>query len=94
MLQRVVLFRKKAEVERPDFDQKILALGSLKSQIDEIQSWAVSVTNEAGTEWDAILIGDFRNAEEMQRYADHPAHLEVANAIGDVADFALFDREY
>jgi muramoyltetrapeptide carboxypeptidase LdcA involved in peptidoglycan recycling len=94
VLQRVVLFRKKAGVDGKDFDQKILALEPLEGQIDEIQSWTVSVTNVAGTEWDGILIGDFRNAEEMQRYADHPAHVEVANAIGGVADFALFDREY
>lgn len=94
MIQRVVLFRKKQGVQDDLFNQRILALEPLSETIPEIQAWTVSVNNAAGTEWDAILIGDFRNSEEMQVYADHPAHVEVAGGIGDVAEFALFDREF
>lgn len=93
MIQRVVFFRKKDEADQNLFETRVLALESLPSQISEIGSWTVSVNNLAGTEWGAILMATFLNAEEMQQYSDHPAHVEVAQGIGEVSEFAVFDLE-
>ena len=54
-------------------------LEALNGVIPEIKSLEVGINVcVAGTAYDAVLVSAFEDADAMERYKVHPAHLEVA----------------
>ncbi len=62
-------------------------LESLNGVIPEICSLEVGVNVcVAGTAYDAVLVSAFENAEAMERYKVHPAHVAVAAYFKGITD--------
>lgn len=75
------------EAERAEQAARIASgLESLPAVIPEIQRLEVGVDVLGGGNFDVVLISDFADAAALQRYADAPAHVEVAGYIRSVVD--------
>ncbi|AAT88243.1 stress responsive alpha-beta barrel domain-containing protein [Leifsonia xyli subsp. xyli] len=58
---------------------------SLPAVVPEILSFEVGINALfSGENHDVVLIGDFADAEALQRYVDAPAHREIAGYIRTV----------
>lgn len=90
-MRRIVLFRRKNGADAQAFDSALKALSTLDSKISGIDMWWVAVAPSTTDAWDAALIADFPSIEAMEAYDQHPAHVQVATAVGEVSDFAVFN---
>ncbi len=93
MIRRIVLFKKKAEASKEEFQTAVEGLAPLDKRIPDIASWWVSVDVGRDGLWDAVLAADFKDASALAIYNDHPEHVAVATVIAGVSEFAVFDAE-
>jgi hypothetical protein len=79
MLIHIVCWKYKGDIndaEREDHREKLRALESV---IPEVRRMAVGEDIlHLDRSFDTGLVVDFEDAEALQRYTDHPQHLEVA----------------
>jgi hypothetical protein len=64
-------------------------LCELKNDIPEMLTVAVYIDGDIGKEtenYDAVVILDVANQEDLKKYLDHPKHVEVAQFIGKVRE--------
>lgn len=91
-MRRVVLFRKKAEVNDADFHAALAVLQSLDRRMSEMTSWWVEGNSGVEGMWDAALVADFPDVAACKAYEVHPEHVAAAGGMGGVcSEFAVFD---
>lgn len=80
MLKHIVTWTVKKDVENPEVvKERIKAkLEALKNEIPELQSIQVVTTLESSSTHDIVLFSEFKNTEDLNIYALHPKHIEVA----------------
>lgn len=87
MLRHIVLFRRKAEVERDSGTEAALAarMASLGAQIPAITAWNFR-QNEMDRPicWDYVLDSEVADADALNAYLFHPLHQAL------VADLKLY----
>jgi hypothetical protein len=99
MIKHIVLFKFVAfesEREKNDKLKEIeKALYSLKGKIDCLLSIEVGINVNPNEVFDMALTTTFNSMEDLDKYAKHPDHLEVAKLIGAVkADRACVDFKF
>lgn len=88
MIRHVVMWKLNG-ADEAEVDQQVARirddLESLQGRIPEILAIRV-VRNvvDAGTNFDASVIADFDDADALQRYIEHPAHVEGAAYLKSV----------
>jgi heme-degrading monooxygenase HmoA len=77
MIKHVVMwkFKKDTEAQMREF---LNGLVGLKGQIDGLKSVEVGVNINDKNDFDAILVTEFDNMEDLQAYQTDPRHLAVA----------------
>ena len=91
MLKHIVLFKKKPEVSKADFDRVIGKFADLHLEISEISSWWFRLPENPGAPYEAGFVSEFESEEALQAYVVHPAHEKLAAEAGEVATAAVFD---
>ncbi len=85
MIKHVVIFKFKPflnDEEKLEKEQEIkVALLALKEKIEVLRSIEVGININPNEEYDLILTTTFDKFEDIEVYAKHPAHLEVAALI-------------
>jgi len=62
-------------------------LDALPASIPEIRFFQVGINSINGDANDHIvLVADFADADALDRYAKHPAHLKVADFVGKIRE--------
>ncbi len=88
MIKHVVLFKFKAfenEDEKQKKEQEIkAALLALKDKIDVLKSIEVGINSNPNEDFNIALTTTFESFDDLNTYAKHPAHLEVAALIKEV----------
>ena len=88
MIKHVVLFKFRAfdnEDEKQKKEQEIkAALLALKDKIDVLKSIEVGINSNPNEEFNIALSTTFDNFDDLNTYAIHPDHLEVAALIKEV----------
>jgi maleate cis-trans isomerase len=88
MLRHIVMWKLSGE-DVAEVDQQVERIAddleSLAGRIPEILSISV-VRNivHPGQNFDAAVIADFEDAGALQRYIDHPAHVEASSFLKSV----------
>ncbi len=95
MVKHIVFFKlkdKNPEVEN-ELKEKLL---SLKEHIDFLKDIEVGINfKESERAYDLALVTIFENAQDLERYATHPYHLEVLKYIKTVvSDTKVVDFKY
>jgi hypothetical protein len=84
-----------------DTNEVIRLLNELPTKIPGCRSWTIGkhqgAPGASGDLWDGGLVSDFDTFADLQRYSDHPFHMEIVNkllpmfAARAVCDFELHD---
>ena len=83
MIKHVVMWKFK-ESEKEKMQEFLNGLKSLEGQIEEIKSMQVGISLKEDNEYDAILISEFENMEELQKYKEDPRHVKVSNLCKEI----------
>ena len=86
MIRHVVMWKLPEDEDKQANAQKIKEqLEELTDTIGEIKHLEVGINiKESDAAYDVVLISDFDNENDLQIYAGHPKHQEVADFIGSV----------
>ncbi|MFB6343435.1 Dabb family protein [Saccharicrinis sp. FJH62] len=91
MIKHIVLF-KFADISGAFIENVIIKLENLKNEIPEIQSIEAVQNENADEKFHLGLTVILTDFEALERYANHPKHLEVAKIIREnLADRACVD---
>lgn len=99
MIKHIVMWRLKDDAEgagKKENQQKMARmLNALPDEIEEIIDFEVGVNfNDSDAAYDVVLYSVFQNSEALNRYQNHPKHLEVAAFVGNVrSERAVVDYE-
>jgi len=95
MIRHVVLFSFVSDTASDTVREIIRDLNNLPHRINEILSW--EITEDLGHREKShriCLIATFADMESVERYLNHPAHVEVVKrALPHVLDLAEHDHE-
>lgn len=83
MIKHVVMWKFK-ENEKDKMNEFLNGLKSLEGQIKEIKSMQIGVSLKENNEYDAILISEFENMEDLQKYKEDPKHVIVSNLCKEI----------
>lgn len=77
MLKHIVMwkFKEGTEEQAKDFAEKLV---SLKEEIPEIVEIEVGFSDKPNNSYDAVLISEFRNKEDLEAYKTNPKHKKVS----------------
>lgn len=90
MINHVVLIKFKAEVKDTDIDALETSLDDLPNRIVEIQTYEFGRDLlHTARSYDFALVALFANLEAVQRYQEHPAHLNVLQKINRISESIL-----
>lgn len=94
MMRHIVLFRRLPGVEaQPEREAVLVArMRDLTEEIDFIRDWRVAA-NELDRPicWDYILESSFDDADAVQRYLPHPAHLALVAELKQYFEWVAVD---
>lgn len=78
MIKHIVMwkFKKGHEQEMKQFLSDLL---QLKDKIDTIRSMQVGINVNKNSEFDAVLISEFDNFDDLKAYKENPEHVEISN---------------
>ncbi|WP_209570193.1 Dabb family protein [Herbaspirillum sp. 1130] len=94
MMRHVVMFRRLAAVEKDMARQAELAerMRVLVGEIDFIRDWKVSANVlDRSICWDYLLESSFDDADAVQRYLVHPAHVALIQDLKQYFEWAAVD---
>jgi hypothetical protein len=99
MIKHIVLFKfvafESENAKQSKLKEFEKALYSLKSKFDCLLSIEVGLNVNPNEAFDMALTTTFNSMEDLDKYAKHPDHLEVAKLIGAVkADRACVDFKF
>lgn len=85
MIKHIVTFKLKGTSEQrleaaTNFKNALMAL---PSQIDCLKSMEVGINCNPAEKWDLVLTALVENMDDLERYANHPLHLQAAAIIKD-----------
>ncbi len=94
MMRHIVMFRRLPGVARnPELEERLIQwMRDLDQEIDFVRGWKVSA-NELDRPicWDYLLESSFDDAEAVQRYLPHPAHVALVTALKPYFEWVAVD---
>jgi hypothetical protein len=71
----------KTRIENARSAAKIIS--ALKDKIDVIKKYEIGINNERASKenYDLILISEFENFEDLEKYQTHPEHIKVVEFL-------------
>ena len=78
MIKHIVMwkFKKGHEQEMKQFLSELL---QLKDKIDTIRSMQVGINVNKNSEFDAVLISEFDNFDDLKAYKENPERVKISN---------------
>ena len=96
MIRHICMFKLKEENKQANLQEALVRAQCLKS-IEQVCGFEV-VCNAADmpeSNYDLALIFDFKNAQELQAYQDHPVHKAFGGFITEIRESrACIDYEF
>jgi hypothetical protein len=87
MIQHMVVFKLKADVDEPAFAELEQKLADLPDHIAEIESLAFGLdVARSERSYDFGLLAGFKDLEALRRYQEHPKHQEVLTRLKAFAE--------
>lgn len=83
MIKHIVIWKFK-ENEEKRMKQFLEGLNSLKAIIPEIKYMETGVNINPNNEYNAILISEFKDMEDLEKYKNHPEHIKVSNLCKEI----------
>ena len=83
MIKHIVIWKFK-ENEEKRMKQFLEGLNSLKAIIPEIKYMETGVNINPNNEYNAILISEFQDMEDLEKYKNHPEHIKVSNLCKEI----------
>ena len=83
MIKHIVIWNFK-ENEEKRMKQFLEGLNSLKAIIPEIKYMETGVNINPNNEYNAILISEFKDMEDLEKYKNHPEHIKVSNLCKEI----------
>ncbi|MGX1186524.1 hypothetical protein AB7M29_004203 [Pseudomonas sp. F-14 TE3623] len=94
MMKHIVMFRRLPDVSTDhELEARLVQwMHSLEKDIDFVRDWKVSA-NELDRPicWDYLLEATFDDAEAVQRYLPHPAHMALVAELKKYFEWAAID---
>lgn len=78
MIKHIVMWKFK-EGHEEEMNKFLSDLMSLKDKIDVIRSMQVGVNLNKNSEFNAVLISEFDNLDDLKTYKENPEHVKVSN---------------
>ena len=100
MIRHIVLFKFRETDDKNNLEKLRTAmkqkLDALPAVIPVIRSFETGVNiHSAPGAWDLVLVSEFDSMETLEKYRNHPAHVEVVKFFRTVKDSsASVDYEY
>ena len=78
MIKHIVMWKFK-EGHEEEMKKFLSDLLSLKDKINVIKSMQVGINLNKNSEFNAVLISEFENFEDLKSYKENPEHVKVSN---------------
>lgn len=94
MMRHIVLFRRKADVEKNETLEQALAerMAALGPQIPAIQKWAFAANElQRPICWDYVLESEVADAQALDAYLFHPLHQALVADLKPYFEWAAAD---
>ena len=85
MIKHIVMWKFK-ENETENMNKFLEGLISLKDKIDIIKDMQVGVNINENNNYDAVLISEFENMEDLKKYKEDPRHVEVSKLCKSIRE--------
>ena len=72
------------EGEEENMKKFLEGLNELKGKIPEIKNLETGININPKNEYDAILISEFENIEDLEKYKNDPRHVKVSNMCKEI----------
>lgn len=83
MIKHIVMWKFK-EGEEENMKKFLEGLNELKGKIPEIKNLETGININPKNEYDAILISEFENMEDLEKYKNDPRHIKVSNMCKEI----------
>ena len=83
MIKHIVMWKFK-EGEEENMKKFLEGLNELKGKIPEIKNLETGININPKNEYDAILISEFENMEDLEKYKNYPRHVKVSNMCKEI----------
>lgn len=83
MIKHIVMWKFK-EDEEENMKKFLEGLNELKGKIPEIKNLETGININPKNEYDAILISEFENIEDLEKYKNDPRHVKVSNMCKEI----------
>ena len=83
MIKHIVMWKFK-EGEDENMKKFLEGLNELKGKIPEIKNLETGININPKNEYDAILISEFENIEDLEKYKNDPRHVKVSNMCKEI----------
>lgn len=83
MIKHIVMWKFK-DGEEENMKKFLEGLNALKEEIPEIRSLETGININPKNEYDAILISEFENMEDLEKYKNNPKHVKVSNMCKEI----------
>ena len=83
MINHIVMWKFK-EGEEENMKKFLEGLNELKGKIPEIKNLETGININPKNEYDAILISEFENIEDLEKYKNDPRHVKVSNMCKEI----------
>ena len=83
MIKHIVMWKFK-EGEEDKMKKFLEGLNELKGKIPEIKNLETGININPKNEYDAILISEFENIEDLEKYKNDPRHVKVSNMCKEI----------
>ena len=83
MINHIVMWKFK-EGEEENMKKFLEGLNELKGKIPEIKNLETGININPKNEYDAILISEFENMEDLEKYKNDPRHVKVSNMCKEI----------
>lgn len=83
MIKHIVMWKFK-EGEEENMKKFLEGLNELKGKIPEIKNLETGININPKNEYDAILISEFENMEDLEKYKNNPKHIKVSNMCKEI----------
>ncbi len=83
MIKHIVMWKFK-EGEEENMKKFLEGLNELKGKIPEIKNLETGININPKNEYDAILISEFENMEDLEKYKNDPRHVKVSNMCKEI----------
>ena len=89
-MKHIVMWKLKEQAEGKSKQENAVLmkqmLESLKDKIPEIVSLEIGIEIGNSANYDIVLISEFENKEDLQKYMNHPEHVKVSEFVSKVKE--------